>query len=91
MRRQLATSDLLLSGGYDAVFVLGDVQYGDGALSKFRASYDPSWGRAKAITRPVPGNHEYETASAAGYFAYFGALPATRRGGTTASRSGAGT
>ena len=64
--RQLATSDLLLSGGYDAVFVLGDVQYGDGALSKFRASYDPSWGRAKAITRPVPGNHEYETASGGG-------------------------
>jgi acid phosphatase type 7 len=40
---------------------------------KYGAVYDPTWGRVKAITRPIPGNHEYGTAGAAGYFAYFGA------------------
>jgi hypothetical protein len=70
--RQLATSDLLVGAGYAAVLVLGDVQYEDGAYSKFLASYDPTWGRVKSVTRPVPGNHEYRSGSAAGYFRYFG-------------------
>jgi hypothetical protein len=34
--------------------------------------YDPSWSRFKERTRPSPGNHEYETAGASGYFDYFG-------------------
>jgi hypothetical protein len=67
-----ATSDLLVGAGYAAVLPLGDNQYEDGALAKFQASYAPSWGRVKAITRPVVGNHEYATASAAGYYSYFG-------------------
>jgi acid phosphatase type 7 len=71
--RQRATSDLLVAGGYDAVLTLGDNQYEDGTLAKYNASYDPSWGRVKAITKPVPGNHEYQSGSPAGYFAYFGA------------------
>jgi hypothetical protein len=70
--RQQATSDLLVGAGYDAVLVAGDIQYENGAYSKFLASYDPSWGRVKAITKPVPGNHEYQTAGAAGYYQYFG-------------------
>ena len=71
--RQLATSDLLVGAGYSAVLVLGDNQYENGAYSKFLASYDPSWGRVKSITRPTPGNHEYQTAGAAGYYQYYGA------------------
>jgi hypothetical protein len=70
--RQKATSDLLVAGGYSGVLGLGDLQYENGALEKFDASYDPSWGRVKAITRPAVGNHEYQTAGAAGYFQYFG-------------------
>src|SRR5207248_1187355 len=35
--------------------------------------YEPTWGRHKARTRPVPGNHEYDTQGAPGYFGYFGA------------------
>ena len=70
--RQLATSNLLLSGGYAAVLTLGDNQYEDGAYTKYTTSYDPSWGRVKASTKPVPGNHEYVTANATGYFQYFG-------------------
>ncbi len=75
--RMAATSDLLLSLAPDAVLTLGDNQYENGTLAKYQASYDPSWGRLKAITLPVPGNHEYLTAGAAGYFAYFGAAAGT--------------
>lgn len=71
--RQLATSNLLVGAGYAAVLALGDIQYEDGDYSKFLASYDRSWGRVKSITRPVPGNHEYRSGSAAGYYRYFGA------------------
>jgi hypothetical protein len=71
--RMKATSDLLVGTGFTAVLLLGDNQYEDGALSKYQASYDPTWGRVKAITRPAPGNHEYVTPGGAGYYAYFGA------------------
>ena len=39
--------------------------------------YGPTWGRFKWRTRPVPGNHDYLTAGAAPYFAYFGARAGT--------------
>jgi calcineurin-like phosphoesterase family protein len=68
-----ATSDLVVNADPDAVLTLGDEQYSDGALSKFQQSYDPTWGRFKAITKPAVGNHEYSTAGASGYFDYFGA------------------
>ncbi len=71
--RMKATSDLAVAGGYDAVLPLGDVQYEDGSFASFMASYDPSWGRVKGVTRPVPGNHEYVTPNGAGYYQYFGA------------------
>jgi hypothetical protein len=67
-----ATSDLLLSLKPAAVLALGDLQYEDGALTKFRQSYGPTWGRLKSITRPAVGNHEYMTRRAWGYYAYFG-------------------
>ena len=55
------------------VFTTGDNAYLSGSLSEYNSCYNPSWGRHKARTRPVAGNHEYGTAGAAGYFAYFGA------------------
>jgi Calcineurin-like phosphoesterase len=71
--RQRATSDLLVGAGYDAVLALGDIQYESGADRAFGESYGASWGRVKSITKPVPGNHDYRTADAAGYYRYFGA------------------
>lgn len=71
--RMKATSDLALALDPDAVLLLGDNQYENGTLAKYQASYDPTWGRLKAITYPIPGNHEYLTAGAAGYYSYFGA------------------
>jgi hypothetical protein len=70
--RMEATSDLLLRRGLVAVLTLGDNQYEDGALWRFRRSYGPTWGRVKGITLPTAGNHDYHTARAAGYFDYFG-------------------
>ncbi|HEX4776922.1 MAG TPA: metallophosphoesterase [Acidimicrobiia bacterium] len=70
--RMMATSDLLVNRGLAAVLVLGDNQYNGGSFSDYMASYDPTWGRVKSITRSVAGNHEYGSAGAGGYFKYFG-------------------
>ncbi len=70
--QQKSTSDLLTGVSLDAVLPLGDLQYEAGGFAGFAASYGPTWGRFKAITRPVVGNHEYGTRDAGGYFSYFG-------------------
>jgi Calcineurin-like phosphoesterase len=57
--------------GADRVLPLGDNQYEAGTLADYLARYDLSWGQCKASTAPVPGNHEYKTDGAAGYFDYF--------------------
>lgn len=54
------------------VFTLGDNAYDHGTPEDFANCYDPNWGRFRDRTRPVIGNHDYETAFAAGYFTYFG-------------------
>ena len=80
--RQKYTSDLLVNRDLEAVLALGDIQYECGGYNAFLQSYDPTWGRVKSITYPVPGNHEYHseggmdcdpTGNALGYFNYFGA------------------
>jgi hypothetical protein len=80
--RQKSTSDLLMNVKLAAVLALGDNQYYCGGYKAFMQSYDLSWGRVKAITHPVVGNHEYLTFNgldctsanegAIGYFQYFG-------------------
>ncbi len=55
------------------VFTTGDNAYPEGSAEDFADCYDPSWGRHKERTRPTPGNHDYRTPGAAGYFHYFGA------------------
>jgi hypothetical protein len=64
---------LLLDNIPGTVFTLGDNVYPDGADLEFSDCYDPTWGRHKARTRPAPGNHDYHTSGASGYFNYFGA------------------
>ena len=56
------------------VFTAGDNAYPDGSDSDYAQCYDPSWGRHKARTRPAPGNHDYNTSGASGYYGYFGSL-----------------
>src|SRR5438093_209035 len=81
--RQKYTSNLLVNAGLAGVLTLGDNQYDSAALSAFKASYDPSWGRVKSMTHPSLGNHE--SGSATGYFDYFNGVgvssgPAGQRG-----------
>jgi acid phosphatase type 7 len=67
-----ATASLIGGINPTAVLPLGDTQYSDGAFAKYSQSYGPTWGQYLAITDAVPGNHEYLTSGASGYFTYFG-------------------
>jgi hypothetical protein len=86
-----AVSDLIVRrwnrGEVTRVLGEGDLQYDRGALADYQAAYDASYGRFKSITCPAPGNHEYLTAAAAGYYAYWGGQ--AFRGGHTCSIPGA--
>ncbi|MBA2712131.1 MAG: metallophosphoesterase [Rubrobacteraceae bacterium] len=63
----------LLNGIPGTVYTLGDNAYESGTATEFTNCYDPTWGRFKARTKPAPGNHDYVTAGASGYYNYFGA------------------
>ena len=54
------------------VFTLGDNAYFHGSRDDYRLCYGPTWGRHRARTRPIAGNHEYESPAALPYFEYFG-------------------
>ena len=60
------------------ILALGDQAYPDATPTDYLNCYEPTWGRHKSRTRPVPGNHEYRKITGhlpgpAGYFNYFGA------------------
>ena len=71
--RQSAVSNLVLPTDA-AVLTLGDNQYPAGAMADFQSGFGSSWGGLASRLRPAPGNHEYYTAGAAGYFDYFGSI-----------------
>ena len=54
------------------VITFGDLAYEDGTAREFRDCYLPTWGRHDWRVHPSPGNHEYHTPGADGYFDYFG-------------------
>jgi hypothetical protein len=83
--RIVAVGDIARSGGAQSrtaavaakrlpqrVVALGDLAYSTGSKSNFANYYNPSYGRFKAITWAVPGNHEYMTSNALGFRSYFG-------------------
>ena len=79
------TADVIAAGlARDAgavVLSLGDHSYPEGVAAEFQHCYQPTWGRFKARTHPAPGNHEYATRDAGGYFDYFGAQAGPDRRG----------
>lgn len=68
-----AKTAVLLDRIEGTVFTLGDNAYDSGTPRQFADCYAPTWGRHRARTRPIPGNHDYRTSGAKGYFDYFGA------------------
>lgn len=70
------------------IALLGDVVYESGTDAEFARCFGPSWGRLKGRIRPAPGNHEYGTGGAAGYFRYFGRAAGDPRRGYYVYRLG---
>ncbi|UXI70459.1 metallophosphoesterase [Tahibacter amnicola] len=65
------TADLIRAINPVAVFTAGDNAYSNGTLSEYNGHYNTYWGPFKSFTHPTPGNHEYNTSGASGYFDYF--------------------
>ena len=66
------TADIIQAMPDAIVLAPGDLAYENGSDKDFARCYDPFWGKFKDRTWPAPGNHEYGTPGAAGYFSYFG-------------------
>ena len=64
-------SDQILRLNPSRVLIPGDLVYPDGAPSGFAGFFDQTWGRFKSKIVATPGNHEYHTPGAAGFYGYF--------------------
>jgi len=67
----------LAAGIPGTIALLGDIAYPDGSASDYADCFDRAWGPMLARIRPAPGNHDYQTTDATGYFAEFGAAAGT--------------
>ncbi|EME63435.1 metallophosphoesterase [Amycolatopsis decaplanina] len=72
------TAPLIKNMNPQALILAGDNAYSSGTLSEYNNNYNPYYGQFKSITYPTPGNHEYKTSGASGYFDYFGARAGER-------------
>lgn len=61
----------LLEANPGTVIAIGDLAYSNGSDREFQDCYDKTWGRVKARTKPIPGNHEWHTKDAAGFAHYW--------------------
>jgi hypothetical protein len=61
---------------FGTVIPVGDLAYEAPTAADYDNCYDPTWGRQRARSRPIPGDHDYSdgATNAQAYFAYFGAL-----------------
>ncbi|RSN27402.1 metallophosphoesterase [Amycolatopsis sp. WAC 01416] len=75
------TAPLIEKMNPQALILAGDNAYSSGTLSEYEKNYDPYYGQFKSITYPTPGNHEYNTSGASGYFDYFGTRAGERAKG----------
>lgn len=64
------------------ILALGDLQYENGTLSDFQQYFTQTWGASdlKVKLYPTPGNHEYNTSGATGFYTYFAANNASING-----------
>lgn len=66
-------ADLIESLAPDKFLMLGDMQYENASTREIENVYSQQFADLFDITAPAPGNHEYGTEGAQGYFDYFGA------------------
>ncbi len=71
-----ATAKLILAHPGDPVLDVGD-DTANGSAALYQSFFNPAWGQFKSRIWPVPGNHEYMTAGASGYFGYYGSRAGT--------------
>lgn len=67
-----AVSDLIVQSNCTYFTCLGDNVYEHGQLDQYLSAYKNTFGRVDGKCLPMPGNHEYQTPGASGYFTYFG-------------------
>jgi 3',5'-cyclic AMP phosphodiesterase CpdA len=72
MPQDYLTADIIEGIPNATVMTFGDNTQVAGTAQEFTDCYNPSWGTFKSRTHPSPGNHDYGTAGAAPYYAYFG-------------------
>jgi 3',5'-cyclic AMP phosphodiesterase CpdA len=64
------TAKLVPSGA--TVLVPGDTAYPFATAATYQSCYEPTWGRLRATTIAVPGNHDYVNGRSDDFRAYFG-------------------
>ncbi|MBN2359611.1 MAG: metallophosphoesterase [Deltaproteobacteria bacterium] len=69
---------LLRQYPHAVLFTAGDNSNQEGSARQFERCFGSTWGRFEDRIRPSPGNHDYKTHGAAGYFDYFGAAAGER-------------
>jgi hypothetical protein len=87
-REAVAQTARLVAGLEGTLLLAGDIAYPQGSAANFRDCFHPSWGQFRSRWYAVPGNHEYDSAGAAPYFAYFGEAAGTDGTGYYAVRLG---
>jgi hypothetical protein len=60
------------------IVTLGDDAYPSGSKQDYSRCFGRSWGSVKRRIHPTPGNHDYDTSGASGYFDYFGSAAGDR-------------
>lgn len=78
----------ILAGTSGSILALGDIAYPSGRTEDFSNCFQPAWGDLKSRILPAPGNHEYQTVGAAGYYSYFGDIASSATNGYYAKTLG---
>ncbi len=66
-----AVAAMLSRHNFDALLTLGDHTSETGSAEEFDSLYEPTYGAFDERVRPTPGDLDYVTPDAAGYFDYF--------------------
>jgi hypothetical protein len=72
-----ATASILGANPNAVIFTAGDNSNETGTSANYSGCVAKTWGVYKSRIHPVPGNHDYMTAGAAPYYAFYGASAGT--------------